>query len=66
MTGGTPLTIGGGSVLLERDVGVVARDGVRLSVDIYRPKRPGRLMLPKASRPTGRNCERSRLSNSGA
>ena len=42
MTGPTPLTIGGGSVLLERDVGVVARDGVRLSVDVYRPNRPGR------------------------
>ena len=31
-----------GSVLLERDVGVVVRDGVRLSVDVYRPNRPGR------------------------
>jgi uncharacterized protein len=39
----TPLTLGGGNVLLERDVGVIARDGVRLSVDVYRPNRPGRV-----------------------
>jgi uncharacterized protein len=29
-------------VLLERDVGITVRDGVRLSVDVYRPNRPGR------------------------
>jgi putative CocE/NonD family hydrolase len=43
MNGPTPLTLGGGNVLLEPDVGVVARDGVRLSVDVYRPTRPGRV-----------------------
>jgi putative CocE/NonD family hydrolase len=37
-----PLELDGGNVLLERDVGVVVRDGVRLSVDVYRPNRPGR------------------------
>jgi predicted acyl esterase len=36
------LELGGGDVLLERDVGVIVRDGVRLSVDVYRPNRPGR------------------------
>ena len=30
-----------GEVLLERDVGLVMRDGVRLSADVYRPNRPG-------------------------
>jgi len=29
-------------MIVERDVGVVARDGVRLSVDVYRPQAPGR------------------------
>jgi uncharacterized protein len=42
MQGPTPVTLGDGDVLLERDVGVVVRDGVRLSVDVYRPNRPGR------------------------
>jgi predicted acyl esterase len=36
------LTLDDGRVLLVRDVGVVVRDGVRLSVDLYRPNRPGR------------------------
>ena len=36
------LTLDDGNVILERDVGVVVRDGVRLSVDVYRPNRPGR------------------------
>jgi uncharacterized protein len=31
-----------GRVLLERDVGIVVRDGLRLSVDVYRPSAPGR------------------------
>jgi putative CocE/NonD family hydrolase len=31
-----------GAVVLERDVGMRSRDGLRLSVDIYRPDRPGR------------------------
>ena len=30
-----------GQVLLERDVAVVVRDGLRLSADVYRPNRPG-------------------------
>jgi uncharacterized protein len=42
MDGPVPSELAGGNVLLERDVGVVARDGVRLSVDVYRPNRPGR------------------------
>ena len=29
-------------MLLERDVGIPVRDGVRLSVDVYRPNQPGR------------------------
>ena len=29
-------------VVIERDVGVIAGDGVRLSVDVYRPRRTGR------------------------
>jgi uncharacterized protein len=37
-----PITLDGGRVLVERDVGVVVRDGVRLSVDVYRPNREGR------------------------
>ncbi len=36
------VVLGGGDVILERDVGVVASDGVRLSVDVYRPSAPGR------------------------
>jgi putative CocE/NonD family hydrolase len=36
------LTLDDGNVIVERDVGVVVRDGVRLSVDVYRPNRPGR------------------------
>jgi predicted acyl esterase len=36
------LTLDGGRVLVERDTGVVVRDGVRLSVDVYRPAGPGR------------------------
>jgi hypothetical protein len=35
------IELGGGSVLLERDVGIFVRDGVRLSCDVYRPNRPG-------------------------
>jgi predicted acyl esterase len=42
MEGPVPLELGGGNVLLERDIGVIARDGMRLSVDVYRPNRPGR------------------------
>ncbi len=42
MTASVPLELDNGNVLLERDVGVVARDGVRLSVDVYRPRAPGR------------------------
>jgi uncharacterized protein len=42
MTSREPLTLAGGRVLVERDVGVVVRDGVRLSADVYRPNRPGR------------------------
>jgi putative CocE/NonD family hydrolase len=34
--------LSGGRVVLERDVGVVVRDGVRLSCDVYRPNREGR------------------------
>jgi predicted acyl esterase len=37
-----PFVLDDGRVLLERDVGVVVRDGTRLSVDLYRPNRPGR------------------------
>ncbi|HEY3766418.1 MAG TPA: CocE/NonD family hydrolase [Gaiellales bacterium] len=29
-------------MLVERDVGITVRDGVRLSADVYRPNRPGR------------------------
>src|SRR5436309_1067863 len=29
-------------VILDRDVGIVVRDGVRLSADVYRPAREGR------------------------
>ncbi|MGN6377633.1 MAG: CocE/NonD family hydrolase, partial [Gaiellales bacterium] len=29
-------------LIVEHDVGVVAGDGVRLSVDVYRPRAPGR------------------------
>ena len=36
------ITLDDGNVILQRDVGVVVRDGVRLSVDVYRPNRPGR------------------------
>ena len=36
------LVLGDGDVILEHDVGVVASDGVRLSVDVYRPRAPGR------------------------
>ncbi len=36
------LTLDDGRVLLEQDVRVVVRDGVRLSVDVYRPNREGR------------------------
>ena len=36
------ITLDDGKVILERDAGVVVRDGVRLSVDVYRPNRPGR------------------------
>jgi putative CocE/NonD family hydrolase len=36
------MALAGGDVLLERDVGIVVRDGTRLSVDVYRPGRPGR------------------------
>src|SRR5690242_21871122 len=43
MDGSLPSELAGGNVLLERDVGVIARDGVRLSVDVYRPNRPGRV-----------------------
>jgi putative CocE/NonD family hydrolase len=42
MHGAGSLELDGGNVLLERDVGVTVRDGVRLSVDVYRPNRPGR------------------------
>ena len=42
MKGSTPLTLDDGNVILERDIGVIVRDGVRLSVDVYRPNRPGR------------------------
>ena len=42
MAGAYSLELGGGNVLLERDVGVIVRDGMRLSVDVYRPNRPGR------------------------
>jgi predicted acyl esterase len=42
MHGAGSLELDGGNVLLERDVGVIVRDGVRLSVDVYRPNRPGR------------------------
>jgi len=42
MAGSVPLQLDGGNVVLERDVGVTVRDGVRLSVDVYRPNRPGR------------------------
>jgi uncharacterized protein len=42
MDGAVPSQLAGGNVLLQRDVGVIARDGVRLSVDVYRPNRPGR------------------------
>src|SRR5262245_14298132 len=38
----TQRLLAGGVVLLERDVGVVMRDGVRLSCDVYRPAREGR------------------------
>ncbi len=34
--------LGDGAILLERDLGIVVRDRVRLSADIYRPNRPGR------------------------
>jgi len=34
--------LAGGRVLLERDVGITVRDGVRLSCDVYRPNREGR------------------------
>ncbi len=33
--------LAGGRVVLERDAGMVMRDGVRLSCDIYRPSGPG-------------------------
>ena len=42
LAGPEPIILDDGHVLLERDVGVVVRDGVRLSVDVYRPNRPGR------------------------
>ncbi len=31
-----------GAVVVDRNVGVVVRDGTRLSLDVYRPNRPGR------------------------
>jgi putative CocE/NonD family hydrolase len=34
--------LGDGAILLERDLGIVVRDRVRLSADVYRPNRPGR------------------------
>jgi len=34
--------VGDETMIVERDVGVIARDGVRLSVDVYRPAAPGR------------------------
>jgi uncharacterized protein len=42
MAAAASLELDGGAVVLERDVGVVVGDGVRLSVDVYRPNRPGR------------------------
>jgi uncharacterized protein len=42
VSGSEPILLDDGRVLLERDVGVRVRDGVRLSVDVYRPNRPGR------------------------
>jgi uncharacterized protein len=34
--------LGDGAVVLERDLGMRSRDGLRLSVDVYRPNRSGR------------------------
>ena len=41
MNGSSTLLLDDGNVTLERDVGVVVRDGVRLSVDVYRPTTGG-------------------------
>ena len=42
MEGTEQLLIDDGNVIVERNVGVIVRDGVRLSVDVYRPNGPGR------------------------
>jgi hypothetical protein len=50
-------------VLVERDVGVLVRDGVRLSVDVYWPSRPGRFpaLLGAHPLPQGRSARAAGL-----
>ncbi len=45
------------SMLVEEDVFVTARDGIKLAIDIYRPDAPGKFPALLAMSPYGKSCQ---------